>query len=83
MKNNRQIIIKLIKRNLYKFAPRDLEIYDNTWKYYNTINSYIRYMRHCSMKNLYKELAQLTFYKKETKKDWWADYYDTIAENYC
>ena len=56
MKNNRQIIVKLIKRNLEKFAPRDLEIYDTDLNYYETIQAYIRYLRKCKKTTLYKEL---------------------------
>lgn len=83
MKNNRQIIIKLIKRNLQKFWPRDLEIYDTDMNYYETIQAYVRYLRKCKKTTLYKELWQLTYYKKETKKQRWSEYYDTIWENYC
>lgn len=83
MKNNRQIIIKLIKRNLEKFAPRDLEIYDTNLKHYDTIQAYVRYLRKCKKTTLYKELWQLTYYKKETKKQRWSEYYDTIWDNYC
>lgn len=80
---DKKIIVKMLKRNCEKFAPWDLEIYNFDGVYFDTIWKYTRYLKKCSKSKLLKELSLLTYWKKETKKEWGTEYYDTIAENLC